>query len=24
MRQSTADAQWMWNWAGVGTKVVVL
>jgi hypothetical protein len=24
VRQSTADAQWMWNWAGVGTKVVVL
>ena len=24
VRQSTADAVWMWNWAGVGTKVVVL
>ena len=24
VRQATADAQWMWNWAGVGTKVVVL
>ncbi len=24
LRQSTADAQWMWNWAYVGTKVVVL
>ncbi len=24
VRQSTADAQWMWNWAGVGTTVVVL
>jgi lipoprotein-anchoring transpeptidase ErfK/SrfK len=24
VRQSTADAQWMWNWAGIGTKVVVL
>jgi L,D-transpeptidase catalytic domain/Putative peptidoglycan binding domain len=24
VRQSTADAQWMWNWAGVGTPVVVL
>jgi len=24
VRQSTSDAQWMWNWAGVGTKVVVL
>ncbi len=24
VRQSTADAIWMWNWAGIGTKVVVL
>ncbi|MGI9029070.1 MAG: L,D-transpeptidase family protein [Ilumatobacteraceae bacterium] len=24
VRQSTADAQWMWNWAANGTKVVVL
>lgn len=24
VRQSTPDAQWMWNWAGVGTKVVVI
>lgn len=24
VRQSTPDAQWMWNWAGIGTKVVVL
>lgn len=24
VRQSTPDAQWMWNWAGLGTKVVVL
>lgn len=24
VRQSTADAQWLWNWAGIGTKVVVL
>ncbi len=24
VRQSTGDAQWMWNWAGIGTKVVVL
>jgi len=24
VRQSTADAQWMWNWAGIGTTVVVL
>lgn len=24
VRQSTADALWMWNWAGIGTKVVVL
>ena len=23
VRQATADAQWMWNWAGIGTKVVV-
>ena len=23
VRQSTADAEWMWNWAGVGTNVVV-
>ena len=24
VRQSTPDAEWMWNWAGVGTTVVVL
>lgn len=24
VRQSHADAVWMWNWAGIGTKVVVL
>ena len=24
VRQSTADAQWLWNWAYIGTKVVVL
>ena len=24
VRQSHADALWIWNWAGVGTKVVVL
>ena len=24
VRQATSDAQWMWNWAWVGTKVVVL
>ena len=24
VRQSTADAYWLWNWAGIGTKVVVL
>lgn len=24
VRQAVPDAQWMWNWAGVGTKVVVL
>jgi peptidoglycan hydrolase-like protein with peptidoglycan-binding domain len=24
VRQSTADALWMWNWAYLGTKVVVL
>jgi peptidoglycan hydrolase-like protein with peptidoglycan-binding domain len=24
VRQSTADAIWMWNWAGVGTTVVVI
>jgi lipoprotein-anchoring transpeptidase ErfK/SrfK len=24
VRQSTGDAQWMWNWAGIGTTVVVL
>ncbi len=24
VRQATPDAIWMWNWAGVGTKVVVL
>jgi lipoprotein-anchoring transpeptidase ErfK/SrfK len=24
VRQATDDAIWMWNWAGVGTKVVVL
>jgi lipoprotein-anchoring transpeptidase ErfK/SrfK len=24
VRQRTSDAQWMWDWAGVGTKVVVL
>jgi peptidoglycan hydrolase-like protein with peptidoglycan-binding domain len=24
VRQSTADAQWMWNWAYLGTKVVFL
>jgi lipoprotein-anchoring transpeptidase ErfK/SrfK len=24
VRQSHADALWTWNWAGVGTKVVVL
>jgi lipoprotein-anchoring transpeptidase ErfK/SrfK len=24
VRQSHADALWVWNWAGVGTKVVVL
>jgi lipoprotein-anchoring transpeptidase ErfK/SrfK len=24
VRQSTLDAVWMWNWAGIGTKVVVL
>jgi len=23
VRQSTPDAQWMWDWAGIGTKVVV-
>ena len=24
VRQATPDAQWMWSWAGIGTKVVVL
>lgn len=24
VRQAASDAIWMWNWAGVGTKVVVL
>lgn len=24
VRQSSSDAQWVWNWAGIGTKVVVL
>jgi peptidoglycan hydrolase-like protein with peptidoglycan-binding domain len=24
VRQSTADARWVWNWAYIGTKVVVL
>lgn len=24
VRQAVTDAQWMWNWAGVGTQVVVL
>jgi hypothetical protein len=24
VRQSTADAQFMWAWAGIGTKVVVV
>jgi peptidoglycan hydrolase-like protein with peptidoglycan-binding domain len=24
VRQSTPDAQWLWNWAYIGTKVVVL
>jgi lipoprotein-anchoring transpeptidase ErfK/SrfK len=24
VRQSHADALWIWNWAGVGTKVVVV
>ncbi|MFV0306130.1 MAG: peptidoglycan-binding protein [Desertimonas sp.] len=24
VRQATGDAQWMWNWAGIGTRVVVL
>ena len=24
VRQSTADAQYMWAWAGIGTKVVVI
>jgi hypothetical protein len=24
VRQATPDAQWMWGWAGLGTKVVVL
>ena len=24
VRQSTADALWIWNWAPIGTKVVVL
>ena len=24
VRQATSDAVWMWNWAWVGTKVVVL
>jgi lipoprotein-anchoring transpeptidase ErfK/SrfK len=24
VRQATPDAQYMWNWAGIGTKVVVL
>jgi peptidoglycan hydrolase-like protein with peptidoglycan-binding domain len=24
VRQSTADAYWLWNWAGIGTRVVVL
>lgn len=24
VRQSTADAQFMWGWAGIGTKVVVI
>lgn len=24
VRQSTPDAIWMWNWAGIGTTVVVL
>ena len=24
VRQATPDAEWIWNWAGLGTKVVVL
>jgi lipoprotein-anchoring transpeptidase ErfK/SrfK len=24
VRQSTSDALWVWNWAYIGTKVVVL
>ena len=24
VRQTTDDAIWMWNWAGLGTTVVVL
>jgi lipoprotein-anchoring transpeptidase ErfK/SrfK len=24
VRQATADAIWVWNWAPIGTKVVVL
>ena len=24
VRQAPSDALWMWNWAGLGTKVVVL
>ena len=24
VRQAVDDAIWMWNWAGIGTKVVVL
>ena len=24
VRQATPDAEWMWNWAGIGTTVVVL
>jgi lipoprotein-anchoring transpeptidase ErfK/SrfK len=24
VRQAPADALWIWNWAGIGTKVVVL
>jgi peptidoglycan hydrolase-like protein with peptidoglycan-binding domain len=24
VRQSTSDAYWLWNWAGIGTTVVVL
>ena len=24
VRQTTADALWIWNWAPIGTKVVVL